>query len=122
MTALGDEPAPLGEGAGPSPSQLLAAGVANCLSSSLVFAAAKYHEDPGALATSVTCEIGRNEKGRLRVLGMAVEMVLGAAPETMGHLDRMLASFEDFCTVSQSVKAGIPFTVTVRAPDGSVLK
>lgn len=119
--AVGDEPAPLGEGAGPSPSQLLAAAVANCLSSSLVFATAKYKEDPGQLVTSVTCEIGRNEKGRLRILGMQVEMVLGAAPETLGHLDRVLGSFEDFCTVSQSVRAGIPFSVTVKGPDGTVL-
>lgn len=32
-----DEPAPLGAGEGPSPSQLLLAAVANCLSSSLFF-------------------------------------------------------------------------------------
>ncbi len=120
--ALGDEPAPLGEGTGPSPSQFLAAAVANCLSSSLVFAINKYKEDPGALATSVTCEVGRSDKGRLRILGMAVEMTLGTAPETLGHLQRALAGFEDFCTVSQSVRAGIPFSVTVRAPDGRVLK
>ncbi|MDE2332917.1 MAG: OsmC family protein [Rhodospirillales bacterium] len=120
--ALGDEPAPLGEGAGPSPSQLLAAAVANCLSSSLVFAVNKYKEDPGRLTTAVTCEVGRNDKGRLRILGMAVEMTLGAEPETLGHLERALASFEEFCTVSQSVRAGIPFTVSVRAPDGRVLK
>ena len=32
------------------------------------------------------------------------------------------AQFEEFCTVSQSVKSGIPFTVTVKGPDGAVLK
>ena len=90
---LADEPAPLGEGAGPSPQQFLAAAVANCLSASLVFATARYKEDPGALTTSVVCEVGRNEKGRLRILGMQVEMTMGATPETLGHLDRALASF-----------------------------
>ena len=49
-------------------------------------------------------------------------MTLGVAPESLGHLDRALAQFEEFCTVSQSVRAGIPFTVTVKGPDGRVLK
>ena len=44
---VADEPAPLGDGAGPSPTQLLAAAVANCLSSSLLFAHGKFKEDPG---------------------------------------------------------------------------
>lgn len=117
-----DEPAPLGDGAGPSPPQLLAAAVANCLSASLLFAHGKFKEDPGRLTTTAICEIGRNEKNRLRVTGIKVTITLGVVPESLAHLDRALAQFEDFCTVSQSVRAGIPFTVTVRSPDGRVLK
>jgi len=117
-----DEPAPLGEGAGPSPTQLLAAAVANCLSASLLFAHGKFKEDPGSLRTTAVCEIGRNENNRLRVTGIKVAITLGVAPETLGHLDRVLAQFEDFCTVSQSVRTGIPFTVSIRSPDGRVLK
>jgi organic hydroperoxide reductase OsmC/OhrA len=117
-----DEPAPLGDGAGPSPSQLLAAAVANCLSSSLLFAHGKFNEDPGRLTATAIFQFGRNEKNRLRVTGMNVTITLGVAPEELRHLDRALAQFEDFCTVSQSVRSGIPFTVTVRSPDGRVLK
>lgn len=120
--AVADEPPPLGDGTGPSPSQLLAAAVANCLSASLLFAHGKYKEDPGRLTTTAVCEIERNEKNRLRVTGIKVAMTLGVAPESLSHLDRALAQFEDFCTVSQSVRAGIPFTVTVKSPDGRVLK
>ncbi len=119
---VADEPAPLGDGAGPSPTQLLAAAVANCLSSSLLFAHGKFKEDPGRLTTMVTCEVGRNERNRLRVTGMKVSITLGVAAESLSHLDRALAQFEDFCTVSQSVRTGIPFTVTVKSPDGRVLK
>ena len=119
---IADEPPPLGDGAGPSPSQLLAAAVANCLSSSLVFAIGKFKEDPGHLTTTVTCEIGRNDRNRLRVIGMKVTITLGVAPESLDHLDRALAQFEDFCTVSQSVRTGIPFSVTVMSSDGRVLK
>jgi uncharacterized OsmC-like protein len=120
--AVADEPPPLGDGAGPSPTQLLAAAVANCLSASLIFAHGKFKEDPGRLTTTVTCEIGRNERNRLRVVAMKVTTTLGVAAESLAHLDRALAQFEDFCTVSQSVRAGIPFTVTVKSPDGRVLK
>jgi len=119
---VADEPAPLGDGAGPSPPQLLAAAVANCLSASLLFAHGKFKEDPGRLVATAICEVGRNEKNRLRVTGIKVTIALGVAPETLGHLDRALAQFEDFCTVTQSVLAGIPVTVTVRSPDGRVLK
>ncbi len=117
-----DEPAPLGGGAGPSPQQLLAAAVANCLSASLVFAHRKFKEDPGALTATAVCEIGRNDKNRLRITGIKVTMALGVAPESLGHLERALAQFEDFCTVTQSVRMGIPITVAVTGPDGRLLK
>jgi organic hydroperoxide reductase OsmC/OhrA len=120
--AVADEPPPLGDGAGPSPQQLLAAAVANCLSASLIFANGKFKEDPGPVSATAVCQIGRNEKNRLRVTGINVAITLGVAPETLGRLDRALAQFEDFCTVSQSVRAGIPLTVTVSGPDGRTLK
>jgi uncharacterized OsmC-like protein len=121
-SSISDEPAPLGDGTGPAPTQLLAAAVANCLSASLLFAHGKFKEDPGALTTTAICRIGRNEKNRLRVTEIDVNIALGAPPETLGHLERVLAQFQDFCTVSKSVESGIPFKVTVSAPDGRVLK
>ncbi len=122
MAAIADEPPPLGEGSGPSPVQLLAAAVANCLSASLVFACGKFKEDPGTVKATAVCQIGRNDKNRLRITGLDVRMTLGVAPETLSHLDRAMAQFQDFCTVSKSVEAGIPFKVTVSAPDGRVVK
>ena len=119
---VADEPVPLGASAGPSPTQLLAAAVANCLSASLLFALAKFREDPGPLTAMAICEIGRNDKNRLRVTGIKVTMALGVAPESLSHLDRALAQFEDFCTVSQSVRNGVPLTVTIKGPDGRILK
>jgi uncharacterized OsmC-like protein len=119
---LADEPPPIGDGAGPSPWQFLAAAVANCLTASFLFANGKFKEDPGRLTTMAICETGRNENNRLRVTGMKVTITLGVPPESLHHLDRALAQFEDFCTVSQSVRSGIPFTVTVRSSDDRVLK
>ena len=120
--SIADEPPPLGDGSGASPTQLLAAAVANCLCASLVFAHGKFKEDPGAVTATAVCQIGRNDKNRLRVTGINVTLTMGAEPETLGHLDRALAQFQDFCTVSKSVEAGIPLRVTVAAPDGRVLK
>lgn len=47
---LTDEPAPLGNGEGPNPSRLIAAGVANCLCASLLFALRKFKDSPPAFA------------------------------------------------------------------------
>lgn len=117
-----DEPPPLGQGSGPSPVQLLAAAVGNCLSASLLFALRKYRQDPGPLACEVRAEVGRNEQGRLRVLALQVTLTLGVPGDTLEHLDRVLASFEDYCTVTQSVNAGIAVGVQVFDAHGAQLK
>ncbi len=118
----GDEPPLLGDGAGPSPEQLLRTAVANCLCSSLLFAANNFKGDPGRLTATATCETGRNENNRLRVKHIKIDIALGASPEQLPHLDRALAQFEEFCTVTQSVRAGIPVTVSLQGPDGRGLK
>lgn len=119
---LTDEPAPLGSGQGPSPVQLLCAAVGNCLSASLLFAVRKYKEDPGPLSCQVQAEVGRAADKRLRVLGLSAQITLGVPGEAIEHLDRVLASFEDFCTVTASVRAGIPVTVQVFDAHGAQLK
>ena len=117
-----DEPPPLGQGEGPSPVQLLCAAVGNCLSASLLFALRKYKQDPGTIACEIEAEVGRNAEKRLRVLGIAVTLTIGVPGDTVEHLDRALAGFEDFCTVTQSVRAGIPVTVAVFDAHGAQLK
>lgn len=119
---LADEPAPLGKGAGPNPSRLLAASVANCLSASLLFSLRKFKNDTGKLTASVTGRMERNERGRLRVGGVSVDIRLGVAAETLQHLDRALEQFEDFCVVTQSVRSGFPVDVVVTDVAGVRLK
>lgn len=119
---LTDEPTPLGQGAGPSPMQLLCAAVGNCLSASLLFSVRKYQEEPGAIACEVQAEVGRNADKRLRVLAMTARLTLGVPAGAIGHIDRVLASFEDFCTVTGSVRAAIPVSVQVFDAQGVQLK
>jgi uncharacterized OsmC-like protein len=110
---LGDEPAPLGSGLGPSPVQLLAAAVGSCLSDSLLFALRKFKQAPEPLQCDVHAEVGRNEQGRMRVLQIRAVLTLGVPAATLTHLDRVLDQFEAYCTVTQSVGLGIPVTIEV---------
>lgn len=119
---IADEPPPLGQGAGPSPVQLLASAVGNCLSDSLLFALRKFKQAPEPLSCEVVAEVGRNADGRLRVLAMTARLRLGVPAARLEHLDRVLAQFEAFCTVTQSVGAAIPITVQVIDSEGTVLK
>ena len=117
-----DEEAPLGEGAGPNPVQLLAAAVGNCLSASLLFALRKYKQAPDPIACEVRAEVGRNAEGRFRVLGLHATLRLGVAAAQIEHLQRALDSFEAFCTVTGSVRAAIPVEVQVVDSLGARLK
>lgn len=118
----GDEPLPLGSGVGPSPVQLLSAAVGNCLSDSLLFALRKFKQAPEPMRCEVTSQVGRNPEGRMRVLRMKAVLTLGVAGDRLEHLDRVLAQFEEFCTVTQSVRAGIDVTVEVYDAAGVRLK
>lgn len=119
---LADEPAPLGQGQGPSPVQLLAAAVGNCLSDSLLFALRKFKQQPEPLQCEVSAEVGRNAEGRLRVIGLQATITLGVPAEALEHLERVLGTFENYCTVTQSIAQGIPVRVQVIDAQGAVLK
>jgi len=119
---LADEPTPLGGGTGPAPNHLLLAAVANCLSASLLFALQKFKQDPGPLKATATAEIGRNEAKRLRIQGIQVQLELGRPAADIEHLDRVLAQFEEFCTVSMSVRQGIAVGIQVQDSTGAVIK
>jgi len=117
-----DEPPPLGKGAGPSPVQLLEAAVGNCLAASLVFALRKYKQSAEPVSASVEATTGRNEQNRLRVQRLAVRITLGVPAAQVERLDRALAQFEEYCTVTQSVRTAIPVDVEVFDSEGRRLK
>jgi uncharacterized OsmC-like protein len=119
---LTDEPEPIGGGTGPSPEQVLIAAVSNCLCASLAFALGKYRQEGGGVSAEAIGRVARNPEGRLRLVGIEVDIALGAEAASMDRLDRVLAQFEQFCTVSESVKAGVPVAVAVRDGRGNRLK
>ena len=115
---MADEPSPMGEGEGPAPTHMLLAAVANCLSASLLFSLQKFKQDPGGIKTTASCTVDRNENNRLRVQQIDVTIQLAKEGAELAHLDRALTQFLDFCTVSQSVQAGIPMVGTVTDSKG----
>lgn len=109
-----DEPAPLGKDTAPNASRMLAAAIGNCLSASLLFCARKGRLEAGPIHTRVRTEIARTEQGRLRIAGVEVEIDPNIAEENREKAHRCLDLFEDYCTVTQSVRGGIPVKVVVK--------
>jgi organic hydroperoxide reductase OsmC/OhrA len=116
-----DEPPPLGAGAGPNPARLLGAAVANCLAASLLFALRKFNNKAEPLRAVAHVALARNERNRMRIGRIDVILHLGAPAGQIRSLDRVLAQFEDFCIVTQSVRAGIEVNVQVVDRDGKRL-
>ena len=110
---LTDEASPLGGDRGPNPTRLLAAAVANCLSASLLFALRKYRNAPGTLVTHAVARLERNGEGRLRVAHIGVAIALPEGADDYSQIERLLQQFENFCVVTESVRAGVAVDVTV---------
>ena len=111
----------MGGGTGPDPTRMLAAAVGHCLSSSLFFALTKFRNRPGRIVTRVTADNVRNEHRRVRVGRISVEIALPEASADYAQIERILAEFEDFCTVTESVRAGVNVAVSVRDASGAVV-
>lgn len=62
----------------------------------------------------------RNAAGRWRIPRAEVTIHLPGAADDYRNLDRILAQFEEFCVVTQSVREGID--VTTRIEDGNGLR
>lgn len=63
-----------------------------------------------------------NEQDRLRVACIQVDRHLGVVQAELKLLARALAQSEDFCVVTQSVRAAFPVDVRVLDSQGTVLK
>lgn len=108
-----DEPAPLGGGRGPNPARLLAAAVGNCLAASLLYCLRKSRIDVGGLRATVEGTLARNERGRLRLGELRVQLAVDVPPQERERMGRCVELFEDFCIVTESVRQGLPVTVEV---------
>ncbi len=110
-----DEPEPLGAGEGPNAARLLAAAVGNCLSASALFCLRRARVPVHGMRTSVVASLVRNDRGRLRVGALRVQINPQVDASDEGRIQRCLTLFEDYCVVTQSVRAGLDVSVDVKA-------
>lgn len=108
-----DEPAPLGELAGPNPARVLGAALASCLGASLLFCLRRARIDVRGLHTHVEGEMARNERGRLRIGAVRVRLEPVVPAEDQPRMARCLEVFEDFCVVTASVRPAVRVDVEV---------
>ena len=110
---VADEPKPIGEGSGPNASRLLAAAVGQCMSSSLIYCLNKARIPIINLETIVKTNLFENEKGLTRIRNIDIQILLEVNEEHKTRLNRCLTIFEDYCTVTQSIRNGIQVNVKV---------
>ena len=116
-----DEPAESGgNDEYPNASRVLTAAVMNCLSASFTFCLSKSRipMDDFELTATATTTLDRNEKNRLRVKNITVNLKPtfkgeAASEEMKSKIERCVNIFQDYCVVSASVKQGIDITTNV---------
>lgn len=107
-----DEPPPLGRDRGPNPTRVLALAIGNCLAASLHFCLSRHGEAAATVRASVHVEVTRNAQKRLRVGRVQVTLRPSVGVDNAA-LAACRSTFEDFCTVTQSVRAGLDVAVSV---------
>jgi len=108
-----DEDPPLGNNSGPDPSRLLAAAAAHCMASSLLFCLEKSRIDVKGLNVRAKAYFGRNEDKRLRIARIELRLNVEIPENEKANIERCRTIFEKYCTISQSIKSGIPIDVMI---------
>jgi uncharacterized OsmC-like protein len=108
-----DEAPPLGTGRGPNATRLLAAAVGNCLGASLLYCLRRSRIEVHGLRVAVEVGLERNERGRMRIGEIHVNLAPDMEPEQRERMGRCLELFEDFCIVTESVRQGVKVSVEV---------
>lgn len=106
---------------GPNPSRMLALGVLGCLSASFIFCLKKRKFKVEDFRSEAEIAITRNEQGFWRVKQIDVNIepkiedpeTLKRAKECLKTTKDGISFFEQYCTVTQSVRSGIEVNVNI---------
>lgn len=111
---LVDETKPDGEGSGPNPPRLLATAVGHCISSSLIYCLKKARIPIKNLETTVKTNLFQNKTGKTRIGSIDIQINLKVNRKDETRIDRCLTLFEDYCTVTQSIRKGIEVNLKIK--------
>ncbi|MHA1194521.1 MAG: OsmC family protein [Promethearchaeota archaeon] len=99
---------------GPNPTKLLGMAILGCLSASFIFCIKKRNLTLNNLKAEGTVIISRNNKGFLRVKKIDVKINTKINyPETLKRAKLCKKMFENYCTITQSVRNGINVNVDI---------
>ena len=110
---VSDEPNPVGEASGPATPALLGSAIGHCLSASLLETLRKSGVDVAGFETDVTAVVKPNEDGLPRIDHVDV-LLRPAVSKAEAGVERCAGVFENYCTVSSSLKKGIDICVQVQ--------
>ena len=110
---VSDEPDPVGEASGPATPALLGSAIGHCLSASLLEALRSAGADVSSFETDVTAVVKPNEDGLPRIDHVDV-LLRPSVREADAGADVCAGIFENYCTVSSSLKKGIDIRVHVQ--------
>lgn len=109
---LSDEPDPVGDNAGPATPALLATAVAHCLSASLLETSRKARMPITGIDTKATAVVRPNADGNPRI--DRIEVTLFPTLEADNPRRQQCENvFQNYCTVSSSLKPAIDIVVAV---------
>jgi len=99
---------------GPNPVKLLASAVLGCLSASLIFCIQKKKLTLDEFHAEAEITIARNEKGLFRVKEINVDLQPKSDdPAMIKRIEQCKKMFETYCTITESVRAGIPVNLEI---------
>ncbi len=102
-----DEDPPQGLNEGGDPSRLLAASIAHCTMSSLLFCMEKSRASVDDMKATARVVFGRDEDKRLRITDVILSIDVKVPKSDEPKLERCVPLFQQYCTVTESVKRGI---------------
>ncbi|NHJ24434.1 MAG: OsmC family peroxiredoxin [Candidatus Lokiarchaeota archaeon] len=99
---------------GPNPSRMLGLAILGCLSASFIFCLKKRVLSLDDLKAIAEVTLARNEKGFLRVKKIDVNIdTIIKDPDARKRAEQCKKMFENYCTVTQSVRDGIKVEVNL---------
>ncbi len=109
---VSDEPDPVGDASGPSTPALLAAALGHCLSAALIEVLGRSRIQVGDCETDAVAIVRPNEEGLPRI-GRVEVTIKPAISDHSPRIQRCAEIFENYCTVTSSVKEGIDVRVGI---------